>query len=394
MLTAAFIGLRYSRARTENRFLSFITWVSLLGLALGVVALIVVVSVMNGFDTELKRRILGAVPHVVVEGLSREELEAVPGVQSVSRFSSQSVLLVNGSASELVTLYGVEPGNEHTMSIIPNHMTYGAVKDLGKGDIVLGEPLAYRLSLMPGDRVTVLVPLVKDTWKLDTRVINATLIGTFKLDSELDYHLSLMDLTTLEEMLGEKASTYRLRLNDIFVAPSLTEGLTDNSKVAASDWSADYGDFFRTVKMEKVMMFLLLMLVVGIAAFSIVSSLSMLVQEKQFDIAVLRTCGMSSREVTMIFVVQGAVIGICGIFLGAFCGLPLAYYVTEVVGAIESLFGVSMLAGTYFDSIPSDVRFGDVVVILLVSLFISLVATIYPAYRAASVNPAKVLRYE
>ena len=393
-MTPAYIGLRYSRARAENRFLSFITWVSLLGLALGVVALIVVVSVMNGFDTELKRRILGAVPHVVVEGLSREELEAIPGVRSVSRFSRQSVLLVNGSVSELVTLYGVEPGNEHAMSIIPNNMIYGSVEDLREGGIVLGEPLAYRLGLMPGDSITVLVPLVKNTWRLDTQVINATLIGSFKLDSELDYHLSLMDLTTLEGVLGQKAPTYRLRLDDIFVAPSLSEELRDNIKVTASDWSADYGDFFRTVKMEKVMMFLLLILVVGIAAFSIVSSLSMLVKEKQFDIAVLRTCGLSSREVTIIFVVQGAVIGICGIFLGALCGLPLAYYVTEVVGAIESLFGVSMLTGTYFDSIPSDVRIGDVAAILLVSLFISLVATIYPAYRAASVDPAQVLRYE
>ena len=273
-------------------------------------------------------------------------------------------------------------------------MIYGAVEELREGGIVLGDPLAYRLGLMPGDSITVLVPLVKNTWRLDTQVINATLIGSFKLDSELDYHLSLMDLTTLEGVLGQKAPTYRLRLDDIFVAPSLSKELMDNIKVTASDWSADYGDFFRTVKMEKVMMFLLLILVVGIAAFSIVSSLSMLVKEKQFDIAVLRTCGLSSFEVTIIFVVQGAVIGICGIFLGALCGLPLAYYVTEVVGAIESLFGVSMLTGTYFDSIPSDVRIGDVAAILLVSLFISLVATIYPAYRAASVDPAQVLRYE
>ena len=394
MMTPAYIGLRYSRARGENRFLSFITWVSLLGLALGVVALIVVVSVMNGFDTELKRRILGAVPHVVVEGLSREELEDIPGVSAAGRFSSQSVLLVNGSASELVSLYGIEPQNERAMSIIPDHMTFGAMKLLGEGGIVLGEPLAYRLGLMQGDSVTVLLPVVKDAWRLDTKVINATLVGTFELDSELDYHLSLMNVESIDRVLGSTTRSYRLRLNDIFAAPGLAKELKLNNKVTVSDWSGDYGDFFRTVKMEKVMMFLLLMLVVGIAAFSIVSSLSMLVKEKKFDIAVLRTCGLSSRDVTMIFVVQGAVIGICGIVLGAIVGLPLAYYVTEVVSAIESLFGGSMLAGTYFDSIPSDVRLLDVIAILVVSLLISLAATIYPAYRAASVNPAEVLRYE
>ncbi|HAK52563.1 MAG TPA: lipoprotein-releasing system transmembrane subunit LolC, partial [Gammaproteobacteria bacterium] len=182
MMTPAYIGLRYSRARGENRFLSFITWVSLLGLALGVVALIVVVSVMNGFDTELKRRILGAVPHVVVEGLSRQELEAIPGVSAAGRFSSQSVLLVNGSASELVSLYGIEPENERAMSIIPDHMTFGAIEHLGEGGIVLGEPLAYRLGVMQGDSVTVLLPVVKGAWRLDTQVINATLVGTFELD--------------------------------------------------------------------------------------------------------------------------------------------------------------------------------------------------------------------
>jgi|TARA_B110000240_G_C13451307_1_gene432624 lipoprotein-releasing system permease protein len=370
------------------------TWVSLLGLSLGVIALIVVVSVMNGFDSELKRRILGVVPHVQVQGVNIDELQRTPGVEAVARFASLSGLLVKGSDSQLVQLHGIEPDREAEMSILPEHMVYGAISLLKDGGIVLGQPLAYRLGLRPGDGVTILLPVLSEQQTVRTHVLNVNLIGTFELNSELDYGLGLLDLKTLSPALGTRELGYRLRLDDIFKAPATSEHFAAMPGVVVSDWSAQYGDFFRTVKMEKVMMFLLLTVIVGIAGFSIVSSLSMLVKEKQFDIAVLRTCGLSSRGITMIFIIQGGVVGLLGVLLGVTLGLPLAHHITVVVSSLESLFGGRILAGTYFDSIPSDVRYLDVLIIVLVSLVISLVATIYPAIKAAGVRPAEVLRYE
>ena len=393
MKASAFLGLRYARSR-GSRFLSFMTWVSLLGLSLGVIALIVVVSVMNGFDSELKRRILGVVPHVIVQGVNIEELQRTPGVEAVARFASVSGLLVKGSDSQLVQLHGIEPDREAEMSILPEHMVYGAISSLEDGGIVLGQPLAYRLGLRPGDGVTILLPVLSEQQTVRTHVLNVNLVGTFELNSELDYGLGLLDLKTLSPALGTGEPGYRLRLDDIFKAPATSKYFATMPGVVVSDWSAQYGDFFRTVKMEKVMMFLLLTVIVGIAGFSIISSLSMLVKEKKFDIAVLRTCGLSSRGITMIFIIQGGVVGLLGVLLGVMLGLPLAHHITVVVSSLESLFGGRILAGTYFDSIPSDVRYLDVLIIVLVSLVISLVATIYPAIKAAGVRPAEVLRYE
>lgn len=393
MKAAAFVGLRYARSR-GSRFLSFMTWVSLLGLSLGVIALIVVVSVMNGFDSELKRRILGAVPHVVVQGVNIEALKRTPGVEAVARFASLSGLLVKGSDSELMQFHGIEPDREPEMSILPEYMVYGAMSSLKDGGIVLGQPLAYRLGLHPGDGVTILLPVLSERQTVRTHVLHVNLVGTFELNSELDYGLGLLDLKTLGPALGTGDAGYRLRLDDIFEAPATSKHFAAMPGVVASDWSAQYGDFFRTVKMEKVMMFLLLTVIVGIAGFSIVSSLSMLVKEKKFDIAVLRTCGLSSRGITLIFIIQGGVVGLLGVLLGVALGLPLAHHITVVVSALESLFGGRILAGTYFDSIPSDVRYLDVLIIVLISLVISIVATIYPAVKAAGVRPADVLRYE
>ncbi len=391
---AAFIGLRYSRARTRNRYLSFMTWVSLLGMTLGVIVLIVVVSVMNGFDAELKRRILGAVPHVFVEGagVSSEQLQAIEGVAAVGRFASHSALLINGSDSQLVGLYGIEPAREALMSIIPANMSTGEISRLARPDgVVLGRALAFRLGLTLGDRLTLLLPVVGDHDRIDTMVRNVVLVGTFQLDSELDYRLALMNVDALAEA-GHVG--YRLRLYDLFTASRIASVVRQQNGVNVVDWTRQYGDFFRTVKMEKIMMFLLLTLIVAIAAFSIVSSLSMLVREKQADIAVLRTCGLSTSGVMSIFLVQGAAIGAAGVMLGTLMGVPLAYLVPDIVQYLESLAGGRMLAGTYFDTIPTDVRYADVAMVVVVSLTISIVATLYPAYRAAALRPAEILRYE
>ena len=393
MMAPFYIGLRFARSRRGNTFLSLITWVSVIGLALGVAALIVVTSVMNGFETELKRRILGSVPHLVVGGLPPDQLLELGNVVAVSRFASQSALLVNKSESRLVAIYGIDPNLEDRMSIIPNHMVFGSIKDLGstRRAIVLGASLASRLGITPDGDITIIFPFLDKHNTLEAKVIHTKLVGTFKLDSELDYSLALINIDFFDQITNNSLLSYRLRLNDAFEAPSITQQLARND-LEVKDWTWEHGDFFRAVKMEKIMMFVLLLLVVVIAGFTIVSSLSMAVKEKKYDIAILRSCGLSTCNVTVIFMVHGALIGVFGVLLGTIAGLPLAYNITGVVSALESILGGSLLAGTYFDSIPSDLRLNDILIIISASLAISITATVYPAYRAASLNPAEILR--
>ncbi len=403
MNISTFIGVRYSglgffTKGSENKFLSFITLVSLIGMALGVIALIVVVSVMNGFDTELKRRILGVVPHVVVSGeIDVELMMSDSRVVAMAPFLSRIALLLDGDNSQLIMLNGVDASREREMSIVPAHMTQGSIEDLGRSahGIIIGRPLAYRLGAIVGDTLTMVIPepSVKGN-SISPRVTRVHLVGTFELDAQLDYGLALINYQYLQRIVGTEAVDTRLKLANVFDAPNVAADYSAFDNVKTEDWTQQYGDFFETVKMEKVMMFMLLLLIVTIAAFNIVSSLSMMVKDKQRDIAVLRTFGLSSAGVMKIFMTQGAVIGVIGIFVGTVLGLLLAHNITEVVGFFETLLGSRLLAGTYFDSVPTDVRYADVLLIVIVTFAISLLATLYPAIRAASLQPAAVLKSE
>jgi lipoprotein-releasing system permease protein len=386
-----------------NRYLSFISLVSLIGMVLGVIALIVVVSVMNGFDTELKRRILGVVPHVVVsEGLDLTLINADDRVLASAPFISRSGLLLEGKTSQLVTLQGIDSDVEHMMSILPSYMVQGSMEDLSATStgIIVGRPLAYRLGAMIGDRLTMIIPEPSiDGNRVTPKIAKFQLVGTFELNSEVDYRLAMVNYTQLQQIVGASTIDTRLRLVDVFDAPAvsaeITAGLFSGDRsLKVINWTDQYGDFFETVKMEKIMMFLLLSLIVAIAAFNIVSSLSMMVKDKRSDIAVLRTFGLSPGGIMRIFMIQGAVIGVMGVLIGTILGLLLASHITEVVGFFEELLGSRMLAGTYFDSVPSDVRYADIFIIVLVALMISFLATLYPAWRAASLQPAEVLRNE
>jgi lipoprotein-releasing system permease protein len=399
MSVATFVGVRYagfSRAlseTSENRYLSFVSLISLVGMVLGVIALIVVVSVMNGFDSELKKRILGVVPHVVIEG--DVDLGDDPRILARAPFLQRSGLLLNSSSSQLVSLYGIDSAIESSMSIIPDYMVVGSMQDLAEFSqgIILGHPLAYRLGVMVGDDLVMVIPEPsKDGNTVSPKISRFRLVGTFELDAEVDYRLALVNYSALQKVLGSTEIDTRLRLANVFDAPIVRAEWQALGK--STDWTEQYGDFFQTVKMEKIMMFLLLSLIVAIAAFNIVSSLSMMVKDKQKDIAVLRTFGLAPMGVMKIFVVQGAVIGIAGVTIGTVLGLLLAYNITDVVGFFESLSGSRMLAGTYFDSVPSDIRFFDIAIIVAVTLTISFLATLYPAWRAASLEPARVLRNE
>jgi lipoprotein-releasing system permease protein len=402
LLVPWFVGVRYNGSRSGNHYLSFISRVSLFGLALGVIALTVVVSVMNGFDTQLRYRILGAVPQLLVDGPPTPALTAFldehPAVLAHGPFLQRHGMVIGKSNNKLVALYGVLPENEAALSIIHDHLIGSSMTDLvpGSDKAILGRPLAYQLGLQVGDEMTVIIPEPgKGGNTITPKLARLRVAGYFELDAELDYGLVLVHLNDLQGITGNPSVQQRVTLTDVFLAPRVAREIGVMLEDAVvHDWTAEYGDFFETVKMEKVMMFLLLTLIVAIAAFNIVSGLSMMVKEKASDIAVLRTLGLSSTQVMQIFIVQGSLVGAAGVLLGVLLGVPLALYVPEVVGFFEALFGGKVLAGTYFSEVPTDVRWLDIGVIVLVSLGIAVLATLYPAYQASRLQPAAILRHE
>lgn len=397
-----FIGLRYSGS-DKRSFLSIVSRVSLIGLVLGVVALTVVVSVMNGFDRELKYRILGAVPHVVVETGTDSELEnwlsRNPDVLAYAPFLHRAGVVIRGQSTRLVSVQGVEPSQEHSVSVVSRHLLTGSISRIepGSNRALLGRPLALQLGIGVGDTLTLIIPEPSAGGNaVAPRMAKLVVEGFFELDSELDYALLLVNREDLGAMIGKAVpSTWRVTLKDIFHAPRFKQQVTGVAGVGrVSSWTDEYGDFFETVRMEKIMMFVLLTLIVAIAAFNIVSGLSMMVKEKQVDIAVLRTLGLSSSQVMQTFVIQGAIIGVTGTVIGMALGVPLAYWIADVVGFFEDAFGARVLAGTYFDRVPSDLRLPDLLVIAATAITISFLATLYPAWRASRLLPAAVLRYE
>jgi len=393
-----FIAGRYLVSGRTSGFASLVSLVSLLGLVLGVTALIVVVSVMNGFDRELKQRILGVVPHVLVAGSSEAEVKAALKENqpvTTSRFQEAQFLLVSGRASQLSTVFGIEPVDEAAASILPENMTSGSLAALAPGSdgLVLGASLARRLGLRQGDQVTLILPDTGTSGAtVRPRMAVARLVGTFSVGSELDFHLGFMHVDDLMLQTG-RPPELRLTLRDIFAAPVVSARLRTQG-LAVRDWSDRYGDFFQTVRMEKVMMGILLFFVVTVAAFSIVSGLSMLVDSKRRDIAVLRTMGMDEAGIRRLFFSQGMLVTVLGVGLGVLLGLPLAYNVAGLMSIIESIAGFSIVEGTYFSQIPTDPRVFDIVVIVIVATVIGMLATLYPSMQAARLAPAEVLRYE
>jgi lipoprotein-releasing system permease protein len=383
------IGLRFMGSHSTSGFLSLVARVSLLGLMLGVMALVIVVSVMNGFDTQLKHRILGAAPH----GVLSDQPEVDPlVVQSAPFLRFEGMLL--GSETRLISVFGIAPELEPEISVIADHMIQGELASLVEGDnqVIIGSALAARLGLWPGDTAIIMIPVASTGGNsVRPRIARVTVSGVFRLESEIDFGLALMNVNDLKMLTGAETVQYRVTLQDIF---SLQDFEQRFGTTVLSTWADDYGDFFATVRMEKIMMFLLLTMIVAIAAFNTVSGLSMMIKEKQGEIAVLRTMGLAPLDITLVFIVQGSVVGIGGVVLGILLGLPVAYHVGEIVGFFENLFGGRMLAGTYFDRVPSDVRYGDILIIALVSMAIAVLATVYPSYRAGRLKPAEVLRAE
>ena len=408
-----FVGLRFTRAERRNHFISFISLTSMLGIALGVAALIVVLSVMNGFQKEVRARILGVASHVQITGLDNQlgdwqavakEAAGHPQVAAAAPFVNGQGMLTFGAQVRGVLVRGIAPQLEEQVADIGSHMVAGKLETLAPGqfNIVLGSELARALGAAVGDKLTLIVPqgLVTPAGILP-RLKQFTVAGIFEVGMfEYDSGLALLRIEDAQKLYGmeDRVSGVRLKLLDLFQSREVTRDLIGRLRadVYVSDWTRSHANYFRAVQIEKRMMSIILSLIVAVAAFNIVSTLVMAVTDKQSDIAILRTLGASPGGIMQIFMVQGALIGVIGTLIGVAGGVALALNIDVVVPWLEQLLNVKFLSREvyYITELPSDPQRSDVIAIALVSLALSLLATIYPSWRASRVNPAEALRYE
>lgn len=413
------VGLRYVRAKNRGRsaggFVSFISFASIAGIAVGVMALIVVMSVMNGFQEELRDRIIGVTAHAEIHGFdgdlsnwptyveiaskNRDVLAAAPFIQQQGMFTQDQA--VRGAI-----IRGVEPEMEDRVADFSRFMSKegaGKLTDLRPGEfnVVLGKELAAALGARLGDKVTLIAPqgLVTPAAVLP-RVKQLRVVGIFEAGMyEYDAGLALMAMKDVQAIyqMGDKVSGVRLKLTDMFRAPQIAEGLNgDLPDAYVQDWTKSHVNYFRAVQMEKNVMFLILLLIMTVAAFSIVSALVTAVQDKRADVAILRTLGASPASIMGIFVIQGGMMGLIGLIVGVTSGVTLALNVSRLAHWVENAFKVELLPKDvyYISDLPSKLLWSDVTIIAGVAFVLTLLATLYPSWRAARINPAEALRYE
>ena len=409
-----FIGLRYTRAKRRNHFISFISLISLLGITLGMTALITVMSVMNGFQKEVRTRILGVASHVQVSGIDgtltnwpqvAHETTNHPQVESAAPYVGAQGMVSVGQVVRGVMVRGILPALEDKVADLDRMMVSGKLDALVPGEfgIVVGTELARTLGVSRGDKIVLISPQGQVTPAgILPRLKQFTVTGIFEA-GHFEYDSSLvlihiLDAQKLYRMEDDQVSGVRLKLRDLFLAPQVVRELVPliSQDTHITDWTRQHANYFRAIQIEKRMLSLILALIIAVAAFNIVSTLVMAVTDKQPDIAILRTLGASPRSIMKIFIVQGTLIGVFGTLLGVVGGVLLAYNVSDVIALVERLFSVQFLSREvyYISEIPSDPQMADIVTVAAVSFLLTLLATIYPSYRASKVNPAEALRYE
>lgn len=408
-----FIGARYTRAKRRNHFVSFISLTSMIGLALGVIVMIVVLSVMNGFDHEMRTRVLGMVPHATIESSKpiddwqalASKVKQNPAVLEVAPYTQMQGLMTNDGKVQKMLLNGVDPAEERKVTILDQFIKQGSLDDLKAGEfgIMLGDNAANKLGVKVGDKVTFVTPEVSITPAgMFPRMKRFTVTGTFHVGAgEIDGYLGLTnldDLARLHRWQPGQVQGVRLKFADLFQAPRISwqiaQGLGD--EYYARDWTRTHGNLYQAIGMEKSMIGLLLLLIVAVAAFNIISTLVMVVNDKRGDIAILRTLGSTPGQIMRIFMVQGTVIGVVGTLIGAGLGMLAAVNVSGAIALLEKVIGHKFLnPDVYFiDYLPSQLMPNDVFMVCGAALVLSFLATLYPAWRAARTQPAEALRYE
>ncbi|EDY86709.1 lipoprotein releasing system, transmembrane protein, LolC/E family [gamma proteobacterium HTCC5015] len=409
-----FIGLRYTRAKRRNHFISFISLISILGIALGVWALITVISVMNGFESELRERILGMTSHATISaynGAMRDwdsviqQAETHPEVIGAAPYVESQLMLLKGGEVNGAIARGVLPQQERKVADVEDKMVVGSFDSLkaGEWNIVLGSELARALRLRLFDKVTVVSPQTNITAAgFIPRLKTFTLTGVFELgmneyDSGLVF-LHAADAGKLMRMPEGGVTGVRLKLTDMFEAGRIGEEVANEvgEQYWVSDWTQRHANFFKAIKTERRVMFIILTLIVAVAAFNIISTLIMVVTDKQSDIAILRTLGASPRSIMKVFIIQGTMVGVLGTLIGMVTGALSGAYIGDVIAYVEQLFQFKFLAPDvyYISDLPSELRWPNVFMAGGFAFLVSILATLYPAWRAARVQPAEALRYE
>lgn len=408
MKLALAIGLRYAGTKKHNALLAFLARISIVGLALGVGLLITVLSVMNGFDRELKEKILALMPQGIIyhnDGINdwpvlQRRLKQQQGVVGASPFVELNALVAQDTKAEPIVLYGINPQEEAQVSDLYRYITQSVMDQLSEGvkGLVLGEPLADKLRLQVGDQVMVIVPDAQNQGA--TKIEYFTVLGILQTKTELDQHLAITSLEAAAALNGtsHQVSGMRLKLTDLYEARSLVwqavMGLGEG--YYGTSWMTTHGNLYTAIQMSKNLVGLLMSLIVAIAAFNVVSTLVMVVVEKQGDIAILRTLGLSTYQIMQIFMVQGTLIGFIGTSLGVLAGLGLSLCVETLVRGIESVFHVQFLKTDVYPLtyLPSQIVWPDVLSVAATAMAMSFIATLYPSYKAARIQPAEALRYE
>jgi len=404
---SVFVGLRYSLAREHSFFVSFITWVSLLGVSVGVAALITVLSVMNGFESELRTRLLSLSAHAnltqggapIADWQDRiRRLHGSKGLLGAAPYLDTDAMLSRAPSMSGAIVRGIDPDLEPQVSTIADSLREGKLSDLSAGanHIILGRMLAYQLQVGVGDSVTVMIPGNGNAPRLREFVVS----GTFEVGlQDHDSVLALVNLRDAQELRGIGGPTgIRLKFDDVLNAPALSRSALAAvpSGMQVRDWTQENEPYFRAIRIEKTMMALILLLIVAVAVFNIVATLVMVVSDKRTDIAILRTLGLSPRGVLAVFMTQGVLIGWLGTGVGVALGLSLALNVDVIVPFMEHLFDFHIMDPDvyYIAGIPSETHARDILIIALAALTLTLMATLYPAYQAAKTQPAEALRYE